>query len=456
MKQYLEELVKINNTGDFIQFICGIYDSSEDKYLPALINEGNFIGELEADFYLKLVLKHKEIPITTTWLTDNLQYTLPVFFNIKNLKEENSQEIFIHNLIVYKNYRNASVYQINPLLTSIDSYQENGIKNLKYVEAYYNEEYQSNKGKLILDYSKKDNDEYLNVLKSFLTEFVVHEGERWEHAYELVAEFEYRNKNHASLKENYNNTSFGFLEYSHNEKHGLYLKGSINVPFKYGKSSIRPVKVIDLGTHKVREHNPNHFNGDTEEGFVVFSKETVDILKQEYFFYDIEMIEKKYLDNSVLVDYLGDKVVFWEAEYNKLPINIKDKIDKYNIVPKDNNIISKAMFSMQLDASWNWDKDLQPDKRLAYIVKHKMFERAIDMNLNFIYPQDIKELQRFILQIESLTQITLEKFNIKAKEVKLLITIRDGMYADYINEEYLEELYLKYCYAISDVLGGKE
>lgn len=455
MTKYLNDLINKTSTKDIVHFIIGIYENSEGSYIPALINEGNFINGLEADFYLKLILKHKEIPITKTWLTANLHYSIPVFLNIGDMNEDIRNGIFIHNLIVYKNYRNASVYQLNPFLTSIERYQENGVRNLKYVEAYYNKEYQNNKGNLILDYTKKDSDEYLKVLKSYLTEFVVHDKERWENVYELVAEFEYRNKNHPPLKENHINLSSEFIDYSHGSEHGLYFRGSVKVPFKYGELNKRSVKVIDLGTHEVRTHNPSNYNGDMEEGFIVFSKESVAILQQEYFFYDIEMIEKKYLENTVLVDYLGDRVVFWEAEYNKLPTNLKDKIDKYNIVPEDNRIISKAMYSMQLEASWQWDKDLEPDKKLAYIIKNKMFERAIDMNLNFIYPREPKNLQKFIQQIEKLTQITLEKFNTKVKEVNLLILIRDGNHVDIISKKYLEELYLKYCFAIGKALGGK-
>ncbi|PGM84731.1 hypothetical protein CN957_06735 [Bacillus cereus] len=454
MNIYLDKLQKLTSTEDIISFIRGIYENTEGLYIPALVSEGNFIGELKADFYVKLVLKHTELTINKTWLIGNLSFCLPTFFNIKELNEENSH-MFIHNLIVYKNYRNASIYQVNPLLTAMESYQENGVKNLKYVEAYFDKEYQSNKGNLILDYNNKENNEYLNVLKSFLAEHVVHEEQKWKHPYELVAEFEYRNINHSPLKENYTNTSSGFIDYFHSNEHGVNLRGSIKIPLKYSQSNTRSVKVIDLGTNEERKHNPNHYNGDIEEGFVVFSKEAMEILQQEYFFYDIQMIEKNYLENAVLVDYLGDRVVFWEAEYNKLPSQLKDKIDKYNIVPADTKIISKAMYSMQLAASWNWDKDLEPDKKLAYIIKNKMFERAIDMNLNFIYPQNVKDLQNFIYKIENLTQINLEKFNTNATDVKKLITIRDGKYKDNITEEYIEELYLKYCFAISEKFGGE-
>ncbi|EOP20073.1 hypothetical protein IIS_06009 [Bacillus cereus VD131] len=451
---YLDKLQKLTSTKDIINFIKSIYESTEELYIPALLSEGDFIGEMEADFYVKLVLKHTELTINKTWLMDNFSFNLPTFSNIKEPSEENTRKMFIHNLIVYKNYRNASIYQVNPLLTATELYQENGVKNLKYVEAYFDEEYQNNKGKLVLNYNKKENNEYLNILKGFLAEHVVHEEQEWEHPYELVAEFEYRNKNHSPLEENYTNTNSGFIDYFYREKYGVCFRGSIKIPLKYSQSNARSVKVIDLHTKQVRKHNPNHFDGDTEEGFVVFSKEVMEILKQDYFFYDIQMLEKTYLQNSVLVDYLGDKIVFWEAEYNKLPTQLKDKIDQYNITPTDERIISEAMYSMQLAASWNWDKDLEPDKKLAYIIKNKMFERAIDMNLNFIYPINVKDLQNFIHKIENLTQINLENFNTNANDVKTLITIRDGQYNDNISEEYIEKLYLKYCFAISEKLGG--
>ncbi|MEK4646235.1 hypothetical protein [Bacillus sp. PK30] len=455
MNIYLDKLQKLTSTKDIISFIRSIYENSEGLYIPALVSEGNFIGELKADFYVKLVLKHTELTINKTWLVGNLSFSLPTFFNIKELNVENSHEMFIHNLIVSKNYRNASIYQVHPLLTAMESYQEKGVKNLQYVEAYFDQGYQSNKGNLILDYNKKENNEYLHILKGFLAEHVVHEEQKWKHPYELVAEFEYRNKNHSPLKENFTNTNSGFIDYFHSDEHGVILRGSIKIPFKYSQSNARPVKVIDLGTGEERKHNPNHYNGDMEEGFVVFSKEAIEILQQEYFFYAIQMIEKNHLENSVLVDYLGDRVVFWEAEYNKLPTQLKDKIDKYNIVPTDNKIISKAMYSMQLDVSWDWDKDLEPDKKLAYIIKNKMFERAIDMNLNFIYPQNVKDLQNFIYKIEKLTQIHLDNFNTNANDVKILIAIRAGKYKDNISEKYIEELYLKYCFAISEIFGGK-
>lgn len=447
MIKHLENLRNFNSTEQITNYIKKIYSNTENLYIPAILSEGDFINGIEADFYVKLVLKHKELPIDKTWLTSNLSFSFPTPQNIHNITPSQLNELFIHNVIVYKNYKNSSVYQVNPFFTVTEAYSENDIKQFKYVEAYFDEEYQNEKGSLVLNYQKEENSEYLGILKNFLAEFIIHDEQKYEHVYELVAEFEYRNKNHTKLLENQGNSNSICLECSYNEKYGLYLRGSMILPFSFSKTNARSIKVIDLGTGKVRDHNPNHYNGDIEEGFVVFSDEAINLLKQDYFFYDIEMIEKKQLDNSVLVDYLGERVVFWEAEYNKLPTLLKDKIDKYNIVPNDKSYISKAMFSMQLDVSINWVNDLEPDKKLAYAIKNHMFLRAIDMDLNFVYPQNEEELQIFINSIEKLTQITLEDFNSNAEDVKKLFKIRNNNRSS-LSKVHLKNLYLKYCFAV--------
>lgn len=453
---YLDEIMSLNSTNELVKYIGSIYSNSQEAYIPVLINEGNYIKDLEADFYLKLVIKHKEIDINKTWLMNNLHYGLPIEKDIYNLNKSRLDDLYIHNLIVYRNYKNSNIYQINPLLTSSDYYQEEGVKNLKYVEGSYSEEYHQNNRESVLTYKKKGKDEYLNILKKMLSGFVIHEQQEWENVYELVVEFEYRNKNHAFMENDFVENSNGVLEFSNSEGYGLYVKGSIKVPLILESSKPRNIKVIDLGTHEIRNHNPNNYNGDTDEGFVIFSSDVISILEDYYFFYGIEMIEKENVENTLLVDYLGDKVVFWEAEYNKLSQKIKDKIDKYNItidVSKD-RFISKAMFTMQLEASWNWDKELEPDKKLGYDIKNLMFDKAININLNFIYPKNTNKLKEFINSIENLTNIKLEVFNTNASDVDTLLKIRDGRLEGSLESEKIVELYLKYCYAISKKLEG--
>lgn len=451
MNKHLTALQKFRNTNDILDYIKNMYSVSEDLYIPAILNVGDYIGGFGMDFYVKLTLKHKDLPINKTWLTSNLTYSLPDVQNIHEINNFELNDLFIHNLIVLRNYGKSSVYQINPLLTGLESYVEAGVKQLQYVESYFSEEYQEGRGTSILGYVKEDSLEQLTVLKSFLAEFIIHEGQKWDHSYELVAEFEYRDKNHEGLNENYSNTESDFLDYSYSPEHGVFFRGSTKLSFSHNRSNVRSIKVMDLKSHEIRDHNPNHYDGDTEEGFVVFSKEAIELLKDDYFFYGVEMIEKKDLNNSVLVDYLGDRVVFWEAEYNKLPTVLKDKIDKYNIVPEDNNYISEAMIAMQLEVSMQWDKNLEPDRMLSRVLKREMFARATDMDLNFIHPNNEEELQSFINSIENLTKIRLEKFNTSLKDVKKLIEIRNNakkekVLNDQVNE--LTELYIKYCYAI--------
>jgi hypothetical protein len=160
------------------------------------------------------------------------------------------------------------------------------------------------------------------------------------------------------------------------------------------------------------------------------------------------MVDKMNIDNTYLVDVLEDMIVFWEAEYNKLPNQIKDKIDSYNFVPKDKNgFTSEAMFAMQLEANWDWDKKLSPEYKLANLIRENAFNRAIDLGVSFIKPQTVEDLKEFILKIEALTNIKLEKFNQNSVEVKTLINIRQDGDSE-SNLKDLNLLYQKYCYAI--------
>lgn len=139
--------------------------------------------------------------------------------------------------------------------------------------------------------------------------------------------------------------------------------------------------------------------------------------------------------------------MFFEGEYNKLPKLIKDRIDMYNFVPiKKDDMISEAMKAWQLDGNWHWEDKLLPNYKLASIIKEKCFNKAIDLSLSFENPKDKDELKDFINKIEQLTEIKLESFNVKSKDVLSLITIRDEFDKDELVD--LDTLYLKYCYAI--------
>jgi len=363
-------------------------------------------------------------------------------------------KIFVHNLIVYRNFKETSVYEINPNLTSNENYSELGVKDLKYVDAIYVSGMQQNEVQNIIQYKKSGSDEYLNVNKKFLADYVVHEDSEWHTVYELVAEFEYRNKTNTLEQLDYSNSSNAFVEVSKSSDGNIMILGSVKVPFKKEKRKERDIKVIDLKQHVLRNHNPNNYNGDTDEGFVVFSKEAYEVLAINYYFYGIEIIDKQDTTKSILVDYFPDKIVFFEAEYNKLPDNIKDRIDTYNpkILYNFDEIISKAMFEMQLNASWGWEKYLEPDKLLASLFRERYFSISIDHNLSFAYPTDLEEFGEFINKIEEISNVRLNRFNQQSDEVKAIAKIRDKTYFDEVTNSTIISLYLKYCYAVNKEL----
>ncbi|MCM3079732.1 hypothetical protein [Brevibacillus invocatus] len=443
--KYIEKLKQIDTLSDLIKQIKLIFENFEDdNYIPAIIEEGSFTIDHGEDLYVKLVLKHQTIEINETWLKDNMAFGLD---EPTTITDEVNEAAFIHNIITYRKYKSRNLYQLNPLLIS-DQINEYEYTNSDYVNAFFNDEYSNLQGLPVL---KSTNDIKLLVLKKVFNSYINDPESNIYPKFELVAEFEYRTHNNhfVDLKSESNKLTDAFLKVDKADNK-IYILGSIKIslPNKEGKQNSRNIQVIDLGDFKARNHNPGHYNGDTIEGFICFKPEVLNVLKDFYYFYDLQMIDKNNLENSYLVDVLKDKVVFWEAEYNKLPTSIKDKIDKYNFVPQNTkSIISPAMSAMQLEVDWNWDQKLTPEYLLANLIRERAFNRAIDLGLSFIEPQNAADLKEFIIKIESLTNIRLERFNLNSEEVRQLINIRDGGSWD-IPSADLKLLYLKYCYAI--------
>lgn len=449
---YLEQLKQTNTIKSLIKEIKAFFNNfNDEEYIPAIIEEGDYTREKGEDFYLKLVLKHHSIKIDKTWLKNNMEFGLEEPTDYENNINNDS---FIHNVITQRKYKSRNLYQLNPLLVSeeIDEYE---YTNSDYINAFYNDEYSNIKGYPVLK-STKDNK--LLVLKKVFNHYLNEPDSSIYPKFELIAEFEYRTHyNHLTedIKEVYRfddafvKVDRVNIDRLNNINNSIFVLGSIKIPLLKRNlvDKKRNIKVIDLGDLKPREHNFSHYNGDTIEGFVCFKPEVMDVLNNYYYFYDLQMIEKSNIQNSYLVDVLEDKIVFWEAEYNKLPNLIKEMIDLFNFIPANsNNIISKAMAAMQLEADWNWDKKLLPEYMLANQIRERAFKRAIDIGLSFIKPNKTVELKEFILKIEALTNIYLENFKLSS-DVKRLINIRQGTNTKE-DPNNLKLLYQKYCYAI--------
>lgn len=444
-KTYLNKLNNINSILVLVNYIKSIFTDIKDQdYMPAIVEEGSFTLEQGEDLYIKLVLKHQSIKLENTWLVDNMALNLEEPTDYRN---EINNSAFCHNVITYRKYKSRNLYQLNPLLVS-DEINEYEYTNSNHVNAYLNNEYSNLKGQSVL---KSTRDIKLMILKKVFKPFINEPHSNKYPKFELVAEFEYRTHNFGFevVQESIYKSSDYFLRVDKG-KDALYILGSVIIPPFESKNEgfKRNITVLDLNNLHPREHNSNHFNGDTIEGFVCFKPEVISILKEYFYFYDLQLVDKNNNDNTYLVDVLGDKVVFWEAEYNKLPDYIKNKIDFFNFVPNNKNkIISPAMSAMQLEVDWNWDRKLTPEYMLANLIREKAFKRAIDAGLSFTEPQNKDELKDFILKIEFLTNVSLEMFNSSSDDVKQLINIRNGSNISSPVED-LKLLYLKYCYAV--------
>lgn len=437
----LEQVKIMNNIDDLETWIKTMFENEESEYIPALINEGGYTSKEGEDFYLKLVIAHNKVDLTKTWLKMNMS------FGLIDPDSDNGDKLYqklIENIITMRNVKGNSLYQINPLLIG-DEVEELEYDNSTVVNAVYKGG--SKKNELIL---KSDGSKGLYLLKKIIEPYLNEPDNNIYPKYKLIAEYEYRthNKKFQNIKTTEYKTKYGIHDVSINDK-GMWVKGSIIIGKLKNKSiSGRAIDVIDMASLKVRAHNPNNYDDDTQAGFVIFKKDVIDILKKYYYIYDLIIVEKDDIQNSIIIDILSDKVVFWEGEYNKFSDEMKNKIDPFNYIPERiENIISPAMMAWQLEVDWNYHKKLFPNQMLANLIRKNYFKNAVDVGISFYEPNNKSEFREFILKLESVTKITLERFNREIKDVKNLYDIYEKN--DIIlSESEIIELYQKYCYQI--------
>ena len=448
----LDDVRKISSLNELEEYIRKLFNNSiDDSYMPAIIDEGNYTSDEGDDFYLKLVLAHQRVSIKKPWLKENLSFGI-LDPGSEEVNCETIYDLFVENVITQRKVKGNNLYQINPLLVN-DSVEEYEYDNNSLVNASYHDEYSSIKGIPIL---KTTNDIKLLVLKDVLFPYLNDTDGNYYPKYKLVAEYEYRTHTTELI-----DCCNGIIETGYGahdvlvDKQGTRILGSIEIELnkKKHKKQARSIKVIDLKTGKSKPHNPKNFDDDINAGFVIFKKDILRILKDEYYFYDLMIIDKTHTENNFLIDVFSDKIVFWEGEYNRLLQDLKDIIDEYNYVPeKIENIISSAMKAWQLDSDWDYHKKLPPEQLLAWKVRHTYFNSAIEIGITFLIPESIQEFSIFIKNIEKISNVKLESFNENHNEVKDLLKIRDKLFNRNKNY-YLEALFRKYCYQIYKVLS---
>lgn len=451
----LERLRLTKSLNELESFVQDLFSNNEIfGYIPAVINQGNFTMDKGEDFYLKLVMCHQKTSINETWIKENM--TMGIISPNPN-KEKTIYDYLIYNVITHRNVKGGTLYQLNPniICHEIEEYEYD---NNKFVNMFFNDEYSKVKGKPVLVSKNDDLYIYKNVFKDYLND---PDGFTYP-KYKLIAEIEYRTHNNKYLDVNQRseeNKRIGDTFFN-----TFYSKGSMQIKASIDLGTLntfsdrysqRNVKVLEFDTLKYRSHNPQNFDGDTNAGFVVFKTDVIETLNEDYYIYDLTMYDKKNAENYYMIDILDDKVVLWEGEYNKLPVNVKDKIDKYNqILQNPGGVISPGMAAWQLEVDWNFQKKMYPEQQLASIIKRIYFNKAIDMGITFSIPRSIEAFSDFIIKIEAITLERVDQFNQSHEDVIKLMKIRAKEYND-IDFDEIPLLFRKYCYQIGKVLDNE-
>lgn len=421
------------------------YSKTNNDYFPCLINEGDLFKDGK-ELYLKVIAVNKNIKIDKTWMKDNL-----------SMNQENG----VFNLIVSYRYNHNSIYGINPffLNDSCVSFvdQDNlDVLNMEYDDSSNN----ALKPKILLK-----NNYDLMMLTSLLKNYL--KPKYGSADFDVYVEVEYR-----SYNEKINPDIIGTYfesdcavdllyrpddsDLSQNKIPEYWLrftkKIDISKLFKKDSQDIG-IKVVDFTGHKIRNINFDNYNDDVEAGFVVFSGDAAEIIKQYYYFYDLVLIPKLENLQHCIVDYFDDIIVFWEGEFNsKIPMELKEKLLKYNLSDRKEQLMSKAMFNWQMQCQFDVYDDLYPNQQLANIVSKHKIDLAKDLNLDFYPPKDIVEYSAFVKNIFKLFNLNVKKLRLLKEHEQVLNDIINKNYC-FDSKENMTINFYGFCYIVAKVLG---
>lgn len=416
----------------------------KEERIPALINT-RIDDDTEEEMYLKLVLVPCGIRPTSTWIKPNLQKSSIIPFDSKYDLTD-----FCHNIVVEYNYKFNKRYAFNSHLLSDDEIvfvEQDGSDVACQVYNLYNT---INKPNIL---QREKNRDVITLYFPAIKELIA--SDYGDCLYDLYVDFEYRiklNEYTGEVGEFQTDTglySVGYSKSTPNEDL-FYIMGSQKLDinnFEFETTKHYEISVVDLSTGKIRALNPKNYNDDTDAGLVVFDKVALKLLREYYYVYYLRLIPKTGDVEGVLIDVLDDCIVFWEGEFNGLPEEIKKALEKYNIKDKKDGIISDAMFSWQLEASWNFTDKLKPHQKLAYYFNEHYLQLCFENEMDFVEPENTQELKVFIEKTMKLLQLKIEDLNINAEKKNMLYDILKGKNIQFTKND-LSMFFEGFCYVL--------
>lgn len=444
----LEKLRQCNNVGEIADCIRAFYHSFDDNnYIPGIFKEGSFLSTKEnydGEFYAKLIIRPAEKNIKQTWMKNNLAYG---FIDGSDESEKNDISNYIYNLIVQKNYYRNTIYTLNPYLyndNESEIYEKTQDSKLVANLVYYNPAFSTNEWPIILS----NNGTEILLLKKSISSYINKEKDDFPR-YVMSVEFEYRDKKN-KIDEFNEYKKDGCLITKERTDEIIWLLGTLDIDFVIPNNIGLNIITNQLNGN-IREINESNLNDDIDAGLIVFDNSCMKYLKKRYIFLEFLMVDMHTKD-SVLIDFVDDKVVFWEGEFNKLPYEIKKELEKYNIKIKLNGIISKAMFEWQLNCNLDYVKFEYPYQKLGKYILENNFDLAYESRISVELPETNTDL---INKVNDLLKLFSLKYNQLYKSEKGYFALERVLNNKYKpNSKTAKQLFDYFCYLLLEVISN--
>ena len=442
----LDKLRKCNNVEEVIKCIREFYHSYDSSnYIPGIYKEGSFLSTKEnydGEFYAKLILRPDEKNIKQTWMKMKLSYG---FIDGSDEREKNDISNYIYNLIVQKNYFRHTVYTLNPYLYNdnesaiYEKTQDN--KNVANL-VYYDPTFSTNEWPILIS----NNDDEILILKKSISSFINTEKNVFPH-YVLSVEFEYRDKKH-KIDDFVEYKKDGCLITKERTNDFIWLLGTFDIDYITPKDNDLKIITNQLNGN-IRNIDESNWNDDMDAGLIVFDKKCLKYLKERYIFLEFAMIDM-YTKDSILVDFVSDKIVFWEGEFNKLPYEVKKELEKYNIKKKMNGIISPAMFEWQLNGNLDYGKHEPYYQKLGKYVLENYFDIAYESRISTELPETYNDLIEKINELLKLLSLEYKQLYKYEKGFFTLEKVLNNKYKP--GPKISAELFDYFCYLLLEVV----